>query len=113
MSGYYNKEGKEIDLYEWARLLEDIDYKIIKQETLKNGYFVSTVWLGLNHAWREGEVLIFETMVFDRKDDKNSYMDVYMDRYTTEAEARRGHEIIKDKFDYPRWVLKLRSWLGL
>jgi hypothetical protein len=51
---------------------------------LPNGIWVSTVWLGLNHAWR-GRPLVFETMVFGVEDNECV-------RYSTIEEARVGHE---------------------
>lgn len=51
------------------------------------GARVSTVWLGLDHGFGNAKPLIFETMVFDRHGH-----DVYQARYSTEEEARIGHE---------------------
>ena len=49
---------------EWANLLEDRDYKVIKQELLENGKWVSTVWLGLDHNFGEGEPLFLRQWFF-------------------------------------------------
>lgn len=84
----YNKEGEKIELMAWAKLVEDKEYKIIKQDTLPNGKWVSTVWLGLDHSFDGGKLLIFETMVFPKEGD---YMDEDMERYTTLEEATLGH----------------------
>jgi len=48
---------------------------------------VSTVWLGLDHGlgWSD-EPLIFETMIFGGNHDG------YQERYSTEEEARAGHQ---------------------
>ncbi|WP_104150985.1 hypothetical protein [Mycobacterium intracellulare] len=46
---------------------------------------VSTVWLGMNHAW-DGGLAIFETMIFG-----GDYSEYQM-RYATEAEALAGHQ---------------------
>ena len=55
-----------------------------------NGNRVSTVWLGINHAFDESYgPLLFETMVF--ADDKTG-QDIYMDRYSTWDEAVAGHQ---------------------
>lgn len=80
MTDKFDKNGKPIDLIEWARLIEDKDYKVIKQETLPNGKWVSTIWLGLNHVFDDGPPLIFETMVFPAKGD---YRGEDMERYST------------------------------
>ena len=94
-SNCYNKKGEAIDFMEWAKLLEDKDYKIIKQQVLTNGKFVSTVYLGLNHNYGEGKPLIFETMVFPKKGD---YQDLDTDRYSTLEEAKKGHQKLVEKW---------------
>lgn len=90
---WYDREGKPLpDGVEGAeRLLRDKDYKIIAQTELANGWWVSTVWLGLNHPYGEDALpLIFETMVFTSRDGSGRDT-VWMQRYATEAEARAGH----------------------
>ena len=89
---YYNKQGEKITIEEWCSLLKDRSYKIIKQEELENGKFVSTVWLGLDYQLEEGEPpLIFETMVFQMEGN-------YRERYSTLAEAEEGHKRIVNKY---------------
>ena len=95
---FYNKEGKEISVQEFTKLFEDKNYQVIKQDKLSNGYFISTVWLGINHSFVFSEkLLLFETMVFDS--NKSS---VEQKRYSTEKQALRGHKRFikeyKDKF---------------
>jgi len=96
---YYDKNGKEIDLETWVNLCEDRKYTIIKQEKI-NDYFISTIWLGLNHGLIKGQLLIFETMVF--KDDEI----VEMERCSTLEEAIEGHEMICKKYSNEPYVLK-------
>jgi len=60
-------------------------------------YWVSTVWLGLNHNYTmRGAPLIFETMVFAsaQRDDPDwpGLTDFDCRRYATEEEALAGHE---------------------
>jgi hypothetical protein len=50
---------------------------------------VSTVWLGLDHGYLQGTPIIFETMVFDHRNDP--MWDNELTRYATEEEAMRGH----------------------
>lgn len=90
LSRYYDKEGKPIkDVIEWGKLFEDFSYKVIKQETLPNGLWISTVWLGLNHNWApNGPIHIFESMVFSRI-DRLEEQD--MERYSTLEQAKAGH----------------------
>jgi len=89
---YYNKRGEEIDIMEWTELTEDEEYRKIKQENVGK-YFISTVWIGLNHNFGDGEPLIFETMVFGGKES-----DLDMDRYSTLKEAEKGHKKIVKKW---------------
>lgn len=86
---YFDKDGKPIDLDTWCKLMGDLEYRIIAKTKLKDGQEVSTVWLGLNHAFLSGRKLIFETMVFPECDE--------MERYETLEEAKRGHEAMIEK----------------
>jgi hypothetical protein len=80
-------EGDE-GLLEWARDLENFEGRVVRQETLPNGYWVSTVWLGLDHNFRPtGPPLIFETMVINPSGEWEDYQE----RYSTENEAILGH----------------------
>lgn len=47
---------------------------------------VSTVFLGLDHRFGEGEPILFETMIFGGKHDE------YQERYCTWNEAAEGHK---------------------
>lgn len=47
---------------------------------------VSTVFLGINHQWKDGEPpVLFETMIF------GGPRDGYQNRYSTWEEAEQGH----------------------
>ena len=78
---------------EYARLSTDPDYKRIASSR-GSGRWVSTVWLGLNHNYVEGgPPLIFETMVFpESQSGAVDYSEIDTERYSTEEEARTGHE---------------------
>lgn len=93
MSEWYGRDGQPIpELMVWARKLADYDYKRVAEDTLEDGRWVSTVWLGLDHSFGSGPPLIFETMVFNSKGgDEN-----YCERYSTEAEAVAGHQRVVD-----------------
>ena len=84
---YYDLEGAPIDFTRWAEIHSDRKQKILKQETL-NGRLVSTVYLGINHNYGEGEPLIFETMIFP----EGEWQEDYCERYATKAQALEGHE---------------------
>lgn len=89
----YDRRGKPLDLDAWSKLVADRDYKRVV-ETDVAGYWVSTVWLGLDHGFgRYDAPLIFETMVFARNDDESvDFGEVDCWRYATEQAARKGHE---------------------
>jgi hypothetical protein len=73
------------DVSEWAKWFETGN-KIVRQNNIL-GIFVSTVFLGLNHRFGDGEPLLFETMIFNGSNDQ------YQERYTTREEALKGHKI--------------------
>ena len=79
----------DIPVPQWKYLLGKI-FKIKKYEPIR----ISTVFLGLNHCFREGTPLLFETMVFGGK------LDEEMERYSTWEEAEEGHK---------RWVAKAKA----
>jgi hypothetical protein len=86
VSEYYDKEGKPLELLEWAELLKDEEYKRVGLDRI-NGLLVSTVWLGLNHSWIPGSPpLIYETKIF-----ASDSRDIYQRRYSTLEQAEQGH----------------------
>jgi hypothetical protein len=99
---HYDRLGVGISMAEWADLREDPDYYRIGSTTIAERWWVSTVWLGIDHGWgwlpgRDGPYvpIIFETMVFDHGPDvarDDRYRDYEQERYSTEGQAREGHE---------------------
>lgn len=81
----------------WAKLFEKrrIDGSFRVGQDFVDGHEISTVWLGMEHGWRDGKPLIFETMIFK----EGSRRDCYCERYATYSEAMDGHvkavELIK------------------
>jgi hypothetical protein len=71
------------DLIEWARWFETHSRHVAND--LIGGIRVSTVFLGLNHAFRSTRPLWFETMIFGGEHDG------YQDRYETWEQAEAGH----------------------
>ena len=56
---YYDKAGNPITLEELMQL-NSPEYKRVAETTLEDGTWISTVWLGLDHAWGgDGDPLIF------------------------------------------------------
>lgn len=107
-----NKKIVEVDLMTWAKWFQENHHspdRIVKQETLANGYEISTVFLGIDHNFMDtGDPLLFETMVFKPKRKKITLgkrtrmvrEDADMNRYHTWQEAEKGHqEMVK------RWEL--------
>ena len=91
MHEYYDKEGNSISEAVWVILHSTSRYKILKHLRLDNDYWVSTVWLGMDHRWvDEGPPLIFETMVFYPPSKGGN--ESQMQRYSSEEEALLGHE---------------------
>jgi hypothetical protein len=87
---YFDREGNPMTLFEWAEAFRDPAQRVVAKSFVPAGVDdvveVSTVWLGLNHAFMGGMPLIFETMVFGGK------LDGEMNRYASENGARQGHK---------------------
>ena len=99
MSLYYDREGKPMSREQYCA--QDRKSYVRVAETIvelrgEKTAWVSTVWLGINHQYGDGPPLIFETMVFSEDDD----VDGYMRRYSTEAEARTGHNAVVIELRY-------------
>jgi hypothetical protein len=91
----YRLDGHEVvpvdDLLEWCKWMAAGDY-IVKQETIGE-YWISTVFLGLDHRLGDGLPLVFETMVFrNQRDEDGSRPIVWCERSSTWDEAEEGQE---------------------
>jgi hypothetical protein len=96
------------DLMTWAYWLEKgRSHRLLQQDDLPGGYWISTVFLGLNHQYGKGPPLWFETMIFEPSDGKPSSLtgkihqrgpEIFCERYSTLAEALAGHESAKIAF---------------
>lgn len=95
---HFDRLGQPISLRAWLELLDltvnGKDYKRIAT-THVGRWWISTVWMGLDHGFSgflPGQPhipMIFETMVFDRD---SAVVEWEMRRYSTEEQARQGHE---------------------
>lgn len=87
--GYYVLRGHEAvpvaDVMEWAREFEYAHRHV--GATHVGPWWVSTVFLGLDHQYGDGPPLLFETMVF--RDGKG---DQWCDRCSTWEEAEAMHQ---------------------
>lgn len=98
---WFDREGKPLrDYGEIEKLLRDVKYKRVAQTTLKDGTWISTVWLGLDHSFgrftnQRENPLIFETMVFPSKE---KLLDEDVERYSTLEEAKAGHKRMVSKW---------------
>lgn len=132
---YFHRDGKPIvsdglldATIQWGLLFETSD-RIVSRSATPYGEMLSTVWLGMEHGYREGRPLIFETMLFAprqhdhlawklppsdeelyhrEKEDARIKRDFPHDqlqlRYTTEDEARESHEqLMLQCLVPPRW----------
>lgn len=73
-SRYYILKNKKVysvnDVLTWGEWFERASIsgkRLVKQEHLPNGYYVSSVFLGLDHNFFGKRKLVFETMVFNEK----------------------------------------------
>jgi hypothetical protein len=83
--------------------------RIVKQEYISyNGkkYFVSTVDLGMNHQFGEGNPLYYETMIFGVDSNNNIDYDLYCDRYETRKEALEKHNRIISLFENNKMIFE-------
>ena len=83
------KNPVKTDVDTWAKWYETKRTigRVVRQDHI-NGYFVSTVFLGLDHSFGKGEIpVLWETMIFEEGD----WTDLYAKRYTSNYDALCGH----------------------
>lgn len=90
MSDHYILDGHTpvaADFMDWARFYESgPDARRVAATDLDDNVHVSTVFLGVDHAWGQGPPILFETMVFRSGDGQDCW------RYHTWDAAAAGHE---------------------
>lgn len=74
----------EPDTMKWGTWFETANRVVAKTKT--KDAEVSTVFLGVDHSFGVGPPILWETMVFGGPLDQDQ------DRYTSLADARKGHE---------------------
>jgi len=87
-----DNEAVEATLMEWARFIEDLSKTRVNVDTVGDTR-ISTVFLGLNHNYAQGEPHLFETMVFGADGDENE-----MERCSTWEQAEEMHKRFVDKY---------------
>lgn len=81
-----NKPVKATSIMEAADWMENnLERKVVKQEHIGD-IFISTVFLGLDHAWNSDVPVLWETMIFGGEHDQ------YQERYTSYEDALEGHK---------------------
>lgn len=68
--------------------MEDIAKRTVAK-TVVGKLRVSTVFLGIDHSIDPNKPTLWETMIFP----KDSYRELYCDRYTSYDDAVKGHEV--------------------
>lgn len=107
MSGRYfilteNRNVIPSSASEWAEWFEgDPNRRQVAKTMVPPGTSVSTVFLGMDHSWRDGSPLIFETMAFDEHGDMEAEVLVDQRRCSIWDEALDQHELA---------VAELRAW---
>ncbi len=106
-----NDKGEPVpcqDLTEWAKWIgstKGFAKRFVKDETI-DGIRVSTIFLGMDHRFAEGDPILWETMLFAEAD--GHYLHQYQDRCGgTREQAEAMHEKAKQKIlDYMKEEVK-------
>jgi hypothetical protein len=106
------------DMKQWAEWLQTRQHRVA-ETTMLDGSSVSTVFLGLDHAWGGGPPLLFETCIFLHEDTEPGTVSPFgsgrllqasevMQRYSTWAEAEIGHMELCEQLAHalPEWKAK-------
>lgn len=92
MRDHYILDGhtpRPTELMEWAAWFQNADRTVARTEVGET--LVSTVFLGIDHRFNEGPLLLFETLVL------GGPLDQEMERYSTWDEATAGHATMVDR----------------
>ena len=90
---------EEPDLLAWAKWYGELDHRVVSQTEIGTK-LVSTVFLGIDHQFRfDGPPILFETMVFGPKEEKELLgrmrpvrEEEYCERCSTWLEAEAMHQ---------------------
>lgn len=79
-----NNEAQECDdIMEWGLWFSNFENRRVAEDII-DGIKVSTIFLGIDHAFGGGPPVLWETMVFGSNSE-------YQDRYTSHEDALVGH----------------------
>lgn len=90
-----NKVTTTTDILEWSKFMGG-EERLIKQENIEKDdkkYFVSTVFLGIDHGFSfltEERPILFETMIFPEEESEN--WEEYQTRCCTIEESLKQHQ---------------------
>jgi hypothetical protein len=90
---YCDWDGRPI--YQWEYHFKHSYFPKHVAKDIINGWRISTVWLGLDHAFlKDGNPVVFETMIFknDQTIADNEELNLYQERYSYLTEAEKGHK---------------------
>jgi len=88
---YYDMDCNPISMWDWHNISLS-ENKHIGLDQI-GPYEVSTVWLGINHAYLDGSPIIFETMIFANIElQEDDELISYQERYSTKEQAIEGHQ---------------------
>lgn len=76
------------DMLTWATwFAKNHEARVVVKTELASGTTVSTVFLGIDHGFRDGDPVLWETMMF------GGAYDLACDRYRSRKDALVGHEM--------------------
>lgn len=91
-----HEANPEPDIIAWAKWFDQADRRVEMSEIPSAPFGepvrVSTMFLGIDHAFGGGPPLLFETMIFGGSRDQEQH------RYSTWDEAVAGHRAIVESF---------------
>lgn len=98
MLGQYILVGQDpvhcLDPIQWGQWMETHD-RVVRQEEYK-GFWVSTIFLGLDHSFSDSPPVVFETMIFP---SKKKLLELWCRRACTWGEALGHHMEAKREID--------------
>lgn len=103
---FFDRDGRPLELLEWAQLFEDDEYRKVAYTEVADGVAVSTIWVGMGGSLGR----LFETVVFVTLDAPKRCLGrelwregVEEHRWPTLHAARAGHDQVvaelKGQFD--------------
>lgn len=93
-----NEKGEPVpepNLLKWAEWFENSrTQRVVAQNILPNGYYVSTVFLALDYSWGGKYPVLWESMVF--RPEGGSECEI--ERYKSRKQAEIGHKLLVKKW---------------